>query len=102
MSSLREKVRYVLFSRNVEISSFWAVFEEWINTAPNSREDWACVEKLKFTLVFKRELLLAYHMLPEDIPLKRILLSRIEFCEVNSMEWEEAAISALSVGMIQR
>jgi hypothetical protein len=81
-------------------SSFWMFFEKWIETVPNSSEDLAYIEKIKGTLVrrlfYKAELLLAYHMLQDGLPLKEILLNEMEhWRHISEDEWIEAATNAM-------
>ncbi|MGB8815677.1 MAG: hypothetical protein WCC74_00335 [Minisyncoccia bacterium] len=92
-----------LKDREVEVSTFWSIIEDWENTTPNSLEDKACVEKIKNMPMFKKELLLAYQMIQEDTPLKDVLLMRIINCaEVNVDDWIDAADLTIDVGSIQR
>jgi len=88
---------------SVGVSAFWAVLEEWTDTIPNSKEELACIEKIKVTSVFRRELLLAYQMIQEDTPLKEVLFARISRCPgISPDEWIEVAELTLMMGSIRR
>lgn len=85
--------------KEVGQSSFWMFFEKWIETVPNSPDDVAYVDKIKIALAhklfYKEEFLLAYHMLQDDTPLKKVLLNEMEhWRHISGTEWEDAAIDA--------
>ena len=109
MSKFTEELKPVLASLRLAQSKkpanamlFWTIFGEWMNATPNSPQDLLCIEKLKKERVFKKELLLAYHMLGET-PLKDALMARINLCgEVTPEEWNETAHASLSFFNIKR
>jgi hypothetical protein len=86
--------------KGVGPSSFWMLFEKWIETEPGSPEDLVYVKKIVDSLALrcfhKEEVLQAYHIVLEnDIPLRKVLLNEMEhWRHIDGIEWEYAAIDA--------
>jgi len=87
---------------SIETSSFWEIFGEWRNTIPGSSEEMSSMERIRFVSVFKKDLLLAYYILENDTPLKKVLRDRIKSCEISIKEKETAIMASIGMSKVIR
>ena len=88
------------YCQKVRVSSFWMAFEKWLGTIPNSAEDTACMKELKKKPAYIRELLLAYHILQNGTPLKRIIEERISLGEIKTEDLRDAIEALVAIDII--